>query len=439
MPLSARPSFEGALLTSVRRQIEAFEGKVGDQIHNLRCQQQRDRIREAALSRLEEKLSAVEGLQPRFDQRMAELTGNIKGLSDEMQAQVRRVDLIDDRLCEWRHQTEEEFRHRHANLEKSVQKNSSDIHVMTVSVEERHRGLTERIQALEADIQERFALQEEICQSLTSAWERLHAIEDHQATADAVDSAQGHRSIAPCESASAEATTAALLLLLEQQIADLASKVHCVVEDMRDAHAALATQEEQQKALRTLLEASDEHLRVLAERVEHGGWDRRLDRLQQALEEEAMQRMDHLERMELMEKHIQYQEQACSELSPLRWRIPLGSSDDSKSAHSCKSAVGSTAEERVPLADFQECKARLTESEAGLSVLALSLKEVMPKLFEQEIAIRDLQTRREDAGIASRIGQVEGKVCQLTQSVAMLSANVPVEEQASLFSDGSNM
>lgn len=63
----------------------------------------------------------------------------------------------------------------------------------------------------------------------------------------------------------------------------------------------------------------------------------------------------------------------------------------------------------------------------------------MPKLFEQEIAIRDLQTRREDAGIAARIGQVEDKVCQLTESFAMLSANVPAEEQGSLLSDRSNI
>ena len=104
---AARASYESAVLAAVRRQIEAFEEKVENQISKL--QVQGDKSKDTSLSRLEEKVSAAEGLQPRVERRLAELSGNFKGLSDEMQAQIRRVDLLDDRRWEWRHQVEEEM------------------------------------------------------------------------------------------------------------------------------------------------------------------------------------------------------------------------------------------------------------------------------------------------------------------------------------------
>ena len=104
---AARASYESALLAAVRRQIETFEEKVEKQISKL--QVQGDKGKDASLARLEEKVSAAEGLQPRVERRLAELSGNFKGLSDEMQAQIRRVDLLDDRRWEWRHQVEDEM------------------------------------------------------------------------------------------------------------------------------------------------------------------------------------------------------------------------------------------------------------------------------------------------------------------------------------------
>ena len=44
------------------------------------------------MARLDSNLSAIQLLQPRADRRLAELSGNCKGLSEEMQVQVRRID-----------------------------------------------------------------------------------------------------------------------------------------------------------------------------------------------------------------------------------------------------------------------------------------------------------------------------------------------------------
>ncbi|CAE7415494.1 psbV [Symbiodinium natans] len=122
---AARASYESAVLAAVRRQIEAFEEKVEKQISKL--QVQGDKGKDASLTRLEEKVSAAEGLQPRVERRLAELSGNFKGLSDEMQAQIRRVDLLDDRRWEWRHQVEEEMQKKCQGYEQQVQAMASKL------------------------------------------------------------------------------------------------------------------------------------------------------------------------------------------------------------------------------------------------------------------------------------------------------------------------
>ncbi|CAJ1369264.1 unnamed protein product [Effrenium voratum] len=114
---AARASYEGAMLAAVRRQMESLEEKVEKQL----SRQAQDRGREAAVQRLEEKLQATETLQPKVERRLAELSGNFKGLSDEMQAQIRRVDLLDDRRWEWRHQVEEELAKKCQQQEQQVQ------------------------------------------------------------------------------------------------------------------------------------------------------------------------------------------------------------------------------------------------------------------------------------------------------------------------------
>merc|ERR1712226_870943 len=69
----SRPAHESSVLSAVRRQIEAFEEKVGGQISEI--QRQSDRPKEAAYTRLEEKLPTAEGTQLHLDRRIAELAG----------------------------------------------------------------------------------------------------------------------------------------------------------------------------------------------------------------------------------------------------------------------------------------------------------------------------------------------------------------------------
>eukprot|EP00913_Durusdinium_trenchii_P025178 g23637.t1 len=119
-----------------------------------RVQQQGDRLREVALSRMDAKVSTVEALQPKFDRRMAELSGSVKGLSDEMQSQLRRVDQIDTKLWDWRHQIEEELRVRLVEVEQSLQQLGSAHRVAKAAAEDSAKKLSMRMLRLEARVLE---------------------------------------------------------------------------------------------------------------------------------------------------------------------------------------------------------------------------------------------------------------------------------------------
>lgn len=406
--LSARANYESALLSAVRRQIESFEEKVGGQISTLRCQQQRDRLREAAITRLEEKMSSLEGHQPRLDQRLAELSGNFKGLSDEMQAQIRRVDLMDDRLWEWRHQIEEEFRQKYADFEHSINKVCSGVRVMASANEEGQRRLSQRVQALEEELRDRLD-----AKSIEPLHERLEVLEgrcqslEEQAALEAASASllQPDEPVARGVDAMEEAANAALLGLLERRVGDIADRLDQMIQDSREAHGKLAIQEEQQRTMRTLFEGGEERLRVLADRMDRGDWDKRLDQLRQAHQEESRQNLEQRERLELLGRRLEYQEQAHEELR---------NAQQLRASRDASPRLGADAAGAAPA--FQEWQGRVLQTEVNLGLLrselealradadlaprvgelVASLKEVMPKVVAHDRAIQLLQARPQD-------------------------------------------
>lgn len=136
-PASARRSTtptNGKAEGGLQNALVGVEERLNAQIS--RVQQQGERLREVALSRMEAKVGAVEAFQPKVDRRMAELSGSVKGLSDEMQSQLRRVDQIDSKLWDWRRQLEEELRSRLVEVEQSLQQLGSAQRVAKAAAED---------------------------------------------------------------------------------------------------------------------------------------------------------------------------------------------------------------------------------------------------------------------------------------------------------------
>lgn len=78
----------------------------------LRLQEQSERFMDIMMHPLEAKVAALEGRQPVIDCSIAELRGNLKGIQESMEIQVRRSDQSETRMCHWRKTLEEELHSR---------------------------------------------------------------------------------------------------------------------------------------------------------------------------------------------------------------------------------------------------------------------------------------------------------------------------------------
>merc|ERR1719401_1395803 len=172
---AAKAAQDNAALAALRRQFEGLEEKLVGQIQ--RVQQQGDRLRDAAFSRVDAKMGSMEALQPRFDRKLAELSGNYKGLSDEMQAQIRRIDGMDTRLWEWRHQMEDEVQKKFSEVDQHHQQASSAIRLASATNEDSMKRVHNRLRRLEGLVEERLLYADEASHGIAALDARLQEVE----------------------------------------------------------------------------------------------------------------------------------------------------------------------------------------------------------------------------------------------------------------------
>mmetsp|Transcript_37649 Transcript_37649/g.69549 ORF Transcript_37649/g.69549 Transcript_37649/m.69549 type:complete len:504 (-) Transcript_37649:63-1574(-) len=308
---ASRASYESALLGAVRKQIDGLEEKVGLQI--TKVQTHSERVRLDTLSRLEEKMTASEGLQMKLDKRMAELQGSFKGLSDEMQVQIRRVDTTDERLWDWRNQLEEQLKTRFTHLEQQMQKVFSSTRATCCTVEEAHKKQDQRLSGFERELCERLDAHKEIQDGLLHFHARIEAVEDHQAHAThmMLHQVSSERSAAFPE---ADDDTQAKLRTLDQRLLDLIVQLDQTREGSSELHSSTMKQGIELKTLRTMVTARDEQIRRLSERTEGNDLEAKIEQVRRALQEDRQQKADQSEKVEVFMRKLEFQEQAFEEL-----------------------------------------------------------------------------------------------------------------------------
>jgi len=403
-----RATHEAAILTAVRRQIEALEEKLTGQI--CRVQQQSDRLRDAAFSRVDQKMGSMEALQPKFDRRLAELSGNYKGLSDEMQAQIKRVDQLDSKLWDFRHHLEEEMRTKISEMEQSQQQSCSALRLASATSDDSLKRYNARMLRMERLVEERLAHTEDTSQSLMNLHERLSEVEGlrHDLALVSVEAPQRAERSAPIE-----VGDSASLVALESRLADACQKIEMFQHESHELHIKVEAQEERLKSLRTRVEAQEDHHRSLSDRVERVEKEGRLKEVQAQLSEISQSRIEHYERMEMLHKRVDSQEQASDELGEVVRRLQLPPSSEARAADLAAAATADGPVAEALTMDVQECLRRLDGCEARLghlagdmqaakadvelgprvAVLVEQLKQVAPKVMDQELSVRDLHEK----------------------------------------------
>lgn len=243
-----------------------------------RGQQQGDRLRDAALMRYDTRLGSIEAFQPRLDRRLTELSGNMRGLSDEMQCQIRRTDQTDSRLLEWRQQIEEETRSKFVGLEQSCQQIGSTVRVTKSNGDDVLKKYNQRLLRLESLMEEHVVSTADTSQSLVQLHSRLADIED--------SSCRHARELARCSPAQTSAggfstaldaatvaTDRASLASLGAQVAELIRKMDQLQSESHDFLSRVESTEQRCRSLRTLADTKDEQYKSIGPLGARGlGW-----------------------------------------------------------------------------------------------------------------------------------------------------------------------
>lgn len=419
--VAQRASHESALLAAVRKQMDALEEKLVSQIS--RIQSQNDRLREAAFSRLEEKMAIAEGQQPKLDRRLAELSGHFKGLSEEMQSQIRRVDMMDERLWEWRHQMEEEFQRKYVEFDNHVQKVSSSSRMLHSSLEDAHKKHVKHLHRLESEFNDRIGVHEDTREGLYHLHSRLEAVEQRRDLSE--DFAQ--RDLLPgrpeyLNLGQEVEHHAGILAMLENHVSDMSDKLEQLCQDSIDLHTTSNAQQVELKTVRTLIDTREEHHRLLSERVERSDWENKFEQVRQTLQDDQRRKVETFEKMDVLTHRLEMQEQAYEELRSrhdllLRRQREFGAvqvdmpiRDLGLDAFAADGLTPRGAVDGMASYPMEDCMARLDVVEHRMAsidpdvnlwpqvgVLVSQLKELGPKVIEHEQRLAKLDAMRHNS------------------------------------------
>lgn len=431
-------------MSTFKRQIEAMEEKVGTQISQ--AQQQSDKLRDAALARIEAKLATIEALQPKSDRRIAEMSGNFKGLSDEMQSQIRRIDQMDSRLLERRHQFEEEIRAKFSEIEQNYQQISSSVRVANASNDDNMKRCGRRLVRLEGLVDERLASAEDVNQSLLNLHARITELEDVR-NQDSVLFKEEELALqsAPAPSLEQPAGERGALVALECRMTEATQKLHEWQQESHEVHARLEAQEERLKSLRTLMETKEDHYRWLNDRVERADWEGRFKELQAQIKDLEQNRVGHTEELKLAQQRVERQEEAHEAMSDQMRKLQERTQALNVDSNGAGMHLPAPAEllvgmdnggpssqmvERLSASEesIKELTSEIERIGRGDSMLAShvgslveQLKQVAPKVMQHDASLRDLAAQAGKLEVELRMEQ---QAMEEARSVGKLSDSV---------------
>jgi len=310
------------VLGILKREMEYLETRLVSQLTKLRegfsgALEKTDRIRDTALQRLEQKVGAQEAAQAKLDRKISELGGAIRGLSEEMQLQIRRVDTADSRLWEFRHSLEEELRQRCQDLDTKQQETLSKCRVLMAAGDEGQKRLGQHMRRLDGAVQG--ILHGDATHSaLNALQERLIVLEEETAHAkEKLHSAS--REIVASESAtmsSRNSENEARLWQLEHHLGEAIQKLDRLFKEThgdRGWEARLEEHEVRLTGLRARLDGQEEHYSHFDERFRHD-WEARFEQLRKCIQDTATRHHQSSEHLEKLSRRADDVDQALEDL-----------------------------------------------------------------------------------------------------------------------------
>jgi chromosome segregation ATPase len=403
--------------------MDALEDKLSAQIS--RASQQGERLRDAALSRVETKLATTEATQPRMDRRIAELNGNYKGLSDEMQSQIRRIDAMDSRLWEWRQKADDELRNKLTGIEQNCQSVNSSLRVTKATTDDVIKKLNQRILSLEERMNERNCAAEETNAMLRALVQRVNEVEEAR-LADVSERFKQVERVGDSRTANQQSSREQVegVATLEASMATVLKKIESIQQDSAEMHCLLQEQEEKLRSLRTLHEAKEEQYRTLSDRVERENWEGKFKDMTDKIDELDRRRIDNTERLEILDKRHDVSEQRHEELSGTVRKLqerPAFYPEVMAGEVDYSAEEGGEQEIMTDVPDIAAFGFRLTDSEERLKGFSAELSGLRQEVGQViEMAPRLHVVMEQFIDVAPRIMAQENTVADLADKVRKL-------------------
>lgn len=140
------------LLAAIRREVEASEVRAAE--HMIRVERRLEQLCEAGRDRVESRLVEIESWQGDYEGRIAELTGSIKGMKDQLSRVLRAMTEMDGRLWQSKNTAEEAWRLKASALEAQVEALVSETRQALTAGEDSSCRFGEHIRRLDASFQD---------------------------------------------------------------------------------------------------------------------------------------------------------------------------------------------------------------------------------------------------------------------------------------------
>jgi len=251
------------LLAAIRREVEASEARASE--HVGRVERRLEQLCESSRDRVESRLAEIENWQGDYEGRIAEMTGSVKGMKEQLARVLRAITEMDGRLWHNKSTAEEAWRLKASALEAQVEALVSETRQSLIASEDSSSRFGEQIRRLDTSVQE----------MSTNYDHRLHIAE---ATLEAVTAAPLGIVVADAHSGEGAAPTIGLQTAANSVIDfvdpnDAGDNARRFAVDMRRLQIRFEEQEVRLSDLTEKVKWQDSVIRTQRDRVVRSEWD----------------------------------------------------------------------------------------------------------------------------------------------------------------------
>lgn len=416
VPPSMRSGLGASAVAVTSKQLEALEEKLSNQI--AKGISQNKSMCEAAFSRLDTKIANLEYSQPSMDRKIAELSGNVKGLTEEVQSQLRSIESFDVRLREWRQGIDDECKKRIAEVEQRMQNSSSAGRLSYASLEDQQRQCNAKLYQLENAIGARMQHAEEAFQGLLDLEARLEAVEVlQQDSAVASGGARLNEVLGAAQSPTVSVLSPAHLQL-QDQLNHALEKIETVAAQNLETHARIEEHGVRLNSMRSKTDAQEQTQRGFGDRMQRV--ESRVEELKQTMADRNRQIDEFRTRVEQVAQktnsHVRVLDGTFDQVYHLYEHIFDGANGGTSPSNGGKPELGpmlfAVLQAFVDRFDAFEDELRMQsgmQSGVGESngfalkvhTLVDQLRDVVPKMVRQEQAVKNIESQLKNIGTPS--------------------------------------